>query len=146
MAPRESTLVRLQITSTALTPQDIEARLGLKPDTTWKIGDRTGVFGSVEKANGFTLDSSLNLTISLEEHIHSLIARVSPRAQKIGELASQAAIVLLCVLSRKSIPPMTFDRDDVRWLAVMGAKIDIELGLIPDPSRDAVKKPPAPSA
>lgn len=137
MIARESVSVLLKITSATLTPQDIEARLGVKPDEAWKIGDRTGVFGAVEKVNGYMLVSALLPTAALEEHVQSMLRRVAPVAAKIGEFASSATIKMICTVQRKSIPPLGFSRDDLRRLSAMGAQLDIEVSVIADPARAA---------
>lgn len=137
MLGRESITVRLKITSATLTPTDIEARLGVKPDESWKLGDRTGVFGAVEKAHCFTLVSTLLPTASLEEHFAAMIKRLTPLASKIGEFAAQAKIQMICTIQRKTLPRISFGRDDIRWLGVMGAQLDVEVSLLADPARDA---------
>jgi len=142
MALRESTSAQLKITSATLTAKDIEARLGVKPDESWKIGDRTGIFGAVQKANGFVLVSAMPLTASIEAHVSSLLKRVAPVAAKIGEIAPQATIKMTCTLQRKVLPPICFERDDLRWLGVMGAQLEIEMGLVADAAREAAPKLP----
>ncbi len=150
MIARENISVQLRITSATLTPAEIEARLGIKPDEAWKIGDRTGVFGAIEKANCYTLISTPPPTASLEEHVQSVIRRAAPIAAKIGEFAAVATIKMICTVQRKSLPPIILGRDDLRWLGVMGAQLDVEVSLVPDKERDALragtvdhaKKPP----
>jgi len=150
---RENISVRLKITSATLTAADIEARLAVKPDESWKLGDRTGVFGTIEKAHGYALISTPPPTASLEEHVQSMIKRLAPVAAKIGEFAATAKIQMICTIQRKSIPPIIFGRDDLRWFGVMGAQLDVEVSLVADPARDALragsvdpaKKPPTTS-
>lgn len=139
MLGRESISVRLKITSATLTAADIEARLGMKPDESWKLGDKTGVFGAIEKAHCYALVSTPMPTASLAEHFSSMIKRVAPVATKIGEFAAQAKIQMICAIQRKTLPPISFGRDDVRWLGVMGAQLDVEVTLMPDPARDALR-------
>lgn len=145
MLGRENIGVRLKITSTTLTPQDVEARLGVAPDESWKMGDKTGVFGAIEKQHCYTLISTGMPSASLEEHFGSMIKRVAPLAAKIGEFAGAATIRMICTVQRKSIPPIVFGRDDVRWLGVMGAQLDVEVTQMADPARDAARAP-APAA
>jgi len=144
MAMRENTILRLKITSATLTPQDIEAKLGVKPDESWKIGDRTGVFGAVEKTHCYALISSQLPSASFEDHLRSLMQRLSPLAQKIGEMAAQATIKFICTLQRKTIPSIVFGRDDLRWLGVMGAQLDVEMSLIVERPSEPAKKPGTP--
>lgn len=146
MIVRENVSVQLKITSATLTPTEIEKRLGIKPDESWKTGDRTGVFGAIEKANCYTLISTPIPTASLEDHVQSILRRVAPVATKIGEFASQATIKLVCAVQRKSIPPIILGRDDIRWLGVMGAQLDVEVTVVPDKEREALRNAPPASA
>ncbi|MBI3289121.1 MAG: DUF4279 domain-containing protein [Elusimicrobia bacterium] len=129
---RESNSVRLKITSVALSAQDIEARLGLKPDESWKIGERMGAFGSVSKEHGYALDSTASHAASVSDHARSLIKRVADVVQKIAEVSTQAKVEIVCVIRAKTPPSLAFDRDDLRWFAAMGARLDIDLHLIAD--------------
>ena len=116
-----------------------EAGLGVKAHESWKLGDRTGVFGAIEKAHCYTLISTPMPSASLEEHFSSMIKRTAPVAAKIGEFAKSAKVQMVCRIERKSIPPIIFARDDVRWLGVMGAQLEVEVALMADPARDALR-------
>ena len=139
---REQTAIRLKITSTALTPQDIEARLGIKPDESWKIGDRTGTFGAVLKEHGYALDSTAPYSATLADHMRALIKRIAPIAQKIGEISTSGKVEMSCTIHCKAVPPMAFERDDIRWLAALGARLDFDIYVITErPSPQEAKKP-----
>ena len=127
---RESTIVRLRITSMTLTAADIEAKLGIKPDEAWKIGDRTGAFGAVLKDHGYALDSTAMMTTNVADHFRSMIKRIAPVAQKIGEISAQAKVEMVCQVIAKNIPPVGFTRDDLRWLAAIGAQLDVEISVL----------------
>lgn len=140
---RESTIVRLRITSATLTAVDIEAKLGIKPDESWKIGDRTGTFGAILKDHGYALDSTAMMTTRLEDHFRSILKRISPVAQKIGEISASAKVELVCSIIAKHIPPVSFQRDDLRWLASMGAQLEVEISILVERSApsSSEKKP-----
>jgi len=131
---RESTIVHLRITSATLTAAQIEAHLGIKPDEAWKIGDRTGTFGALLKEHGYVLDSTAMMTTNPADHFRSLLKRIAPVAQKIGELSAQAKVEVIVSIICKNIPPVGFERDDLRWLAAMGAKLDVEIAILVDRS------------
>lgn len=139
MIGRESVGVRLRITSSTVTAADIEAKLGIKPDESTKIGDKLGVFGAIEKTHSYTLISSAPPSAQLEEHIQFMIRRLAPVAAKIGELAGAATIRFICVVQRKTVPPIGLGRDEVRWLGVMGAQLDVEVTVLADPEREALR-------
>jgi hypothetical protein len=127
---RETTTVRLRITSAVLTAADIEAKLGIKPDEAWKIGDRTGTFGAILKDHGYALDSTAMMTTNLAEHFRTMIKRIAPVAQKIGEISAQAKVEMVCSVIARNIPPVSFQRDDLRWLAAIGATLDVEISIL----------------
>ncbi|MEQ1918175.1 MAG: DUF4279 domain-containing protein [Elusimicrobiota bacterium] len=140
---RETTVVRLRITSATLTAAEVEAKLGIKPDEAWKTGDRTGTFGAILKEHGYVLDSTAMMTTKPADHFRSLLKRIAPVAQKIGELSAQAKIEVVVSVISKHIPPVSFERDDLRWLAAMGAQLDIEISLLVERAAPATteKKP-----
>lgn len=143
MAQRETTSVTLRITSPTIPPKEIEARLGIKPDDSWNLGDRVGTFKAVQKMHGYELHSTVFPTAPLIEHFRGMIKRIAPVAQKIGEISTQGAVEMVCQLHCKALPPISFERDDIRWLAALGAKLDFDVLLIVE-RQDPAKKSPAP--
>lgn len=146
MAQRESISVILRITSPTLSPKEIEARLGIKPDESWNLGDRVGTFKAVQKMHGYELHSTVFMTAPLVEHFRGMIKRIAPVAQKIGEISAQGVVEMICVLHLKALPPMTFDRDDIRWIAALGARLDFDIMLIADRQEPKKPAPGAPGA
>jgi hypothetical protein len=147
----EQTSVRFSITSATLTAKEVEARTGLVPDETWKIGDVRGQFGNAEKKHGFVLESKAPISSSLDDHVKALLKRLAPYAQKIGALTGEALIELDCILHRKTSPPLRFERDDLRWLGAMGARLSVDVLILsdalmkgPPKSGAAEGTPPAP--
>ena len=142
----ESNGVRLKITSKTLTAADIEARLGIKPDESWKIGDMTGAFGAILKEHGYALDSAASQTAPISEHLRSVIKRIAPAAKKMGEISVQATVEMTCSIRAKAAPPLAFGREELRWLAAIGASLDIDLHIIVDRPAEPAKKPGGPAA
>ena len=141
---RETTRVRLRITSATLTAEAIEAKLGIKADESWKIGDRTGTFGAILKDHGYAIDAVALYTLKLDDHMRAMIKRIAPVAQKIGEISGEAKVEMVCTMFCKAAPPIAFTRDDVRWLAAIGASVEVEVGLLVEraqPASSAEKKP-----
>jgi hypothetical protein len=141
---RESTVVRLKVTSTTLTAAQIEAALGIKPTESWKIGERTGTFGALLKEHGYVLDSTAIMTNKPADHFRSLLKRIAPVAQKIAELTVQAKVEVIFSIICKNIPPLDFERDDLRWLAAMGAKLGVEIAILHDRAAPAAPAEKAP--
>ncbi|MDE2490268.1 MAG: DUF4279 domain-containing protein [Elusimicrobia bacterium] len=145
MAQREQTSVVFKISSASLSARELETRLGLKPDLSWKAGEARGAFGAVEKLHGFVLESDRPAQNELGDHLKAMLKRLAPHAQKIGALAKDATIEMTCQVHRKSGPRLRFDRDDLRWLGVMGARLDVDVFILVDkPAPAAAPKPPAP--
>jgi hypothetical protein len=137
MITREQTAVRFKIHSATLTASDVQARTGLAPDESWKLGDARGPFGAVEKMHGFVLESKMRVQDSLDDHLKAMLKRLAPHAQQIGALANEAKIELCCMVHRKIAPALKFERDDLRWLGVMGARLDIDIYILSEPQKPA---------
>jgi len=137
MPPRESTTVRVRITSATLSAEQIKAQIGLDADETWKLGDKRGPFAVVEKVHGFILESKAFPMSSLDEHMKAMLKRLAPSAQKIGAIAPQCVIEFVCALTVKKVPSLRFERDDLRWLGVMGARLQIDLLTLEEPVKPA---------
>jgi hypothetical protein len=45
-------------------------------------------------------------------------------------LANEAQIEMSCTVHRKIAPALRFQRDDLRWLGVMGARLDIDIYIL----------------
>jgi hypothetical protein len=139
---RESTEVNLVISSTTVTAAQIEAALGMKPDDAWKTGEPRGAFSAPQKAHGYLLEGKAPIMASLEDHIRAMIKRVAPVAQKIGELSAQCTVVMQCRIFRKTAPSIYLTRDDLRWLAALGAKLDIDAAVVMEPPKPAAGAKP----
>ncbi len=146
MAIRETISVTLRITSPTISPKEIETRLAIKPDDSWNLGDRTGTFKSVQKVHGYELHSTVYFGSPLIEHFRGMIKRIAPVAQKIGEISAQGAVEMVCKLHVKALPPISFERDDIRWLAALGAKLEFDVLLLVEKQQPDAKKPGAPGA
>jgi hypothetical protein len=142
MISREQTSVRFKISSATLSAAEIQARTGLAPDESWKVGDARGAFGAVERQHGFVLESKVRMQDSLDDHIKAMLKRLAPHAQKIGALVNEAKIELSCMVHRKVAPALKFERDDLRWLGVMGARLDIDIYILTDHAKPAPASPP----
>ena len=56
-------------------------------------------------------------------------------------------IEFVCIVHRNVAPMLHFERDDIRWLGVMGAKLDVDIFIINDAkSQNKYASPAAPSA
>lgn len=134
---RETTKVRLRITSATMTAAAIEEKLGIKADESWKVGDLSGTFGAILKDHGYALDAVAPYTIKLEDHLRAMIKRIAPVAQKIGEISGEAKVEMVCTMFCKAAPPIAFSRDDLRWIAAIGGSLDVEVGMLVERAQPA---------
>lgn len=144
MAQRESTNITFTIESARLTAQEIEQRVGLKPDVSWLSGAERGAFGARAKAHGFVLESTNSPTEPFDNHLKGMIARLSPFAQKIGALGNDLDIEFVCSLHRRTAPAVEISRDNLRWLGVMGARLKLDIQIVGDQPKGAAAAPPGP--
>lgn len=128
--PTESTRLTLTIESPKLTAKELEERLGLRPDVSWLAGAARGAFGARAKNHGFALESALSPNEPLSSHVREMLKRLAPYAQKLGALGPELDVELECTLHRRQAPAVELSRDDLRWLAAMGARLRIDVQLI----------------
>ncbi|MBI3552544.1 MAG: DUF4279 domain-containing protein [Elusimicrobia bacterium] len=129
---RENTTVAFKIQSASLTAVDLASRLGLKPDRTWVKGAARGAFGAIEKMHGLELESKLGPQASLNEHVQEMLKRLAACAVKIGEFGAQVSVEFTCTVARRRGPHVLFGRDELRWLAAMGAALDLDIQIVSD--------------
>jgi hypothetical protein len=143
---KETSNVVFRITSATVTAAQIAERTGLKADEAWKVGDPRGRFANIEKVHGFVLESKEAPHQPFEEHVRSMLKRLAPVAAKIGTLAAEAKIDFEVSLHRKAVPQIRFERDDVRWFGVMGARLSLDIFLLHDAPAPSAKPggPPKP--
>lgn len=122
--------VRLRVLSKNLTPEEISEVIGMGCDSSWRIGDFRRHTTIREKENGWVLDSRLDPTIPLEEHIRALLARISDRSERIRGLAAANSVELSCAVYAKDVPALNFDNLLIRQIAVLGAGLDVDLYLV----------------
>lgn len=135
---RESTDVRIVIESPTVTAADLQTRLNLKPDDSWKAGEERGTFKNKEKFHGFVVESGHPL-LPFDEQLKALIKRLSACAVTLGQLAPHLKAQVQCRLVRKQVPLIDIPRDELRWLAAMGAALEIDITLEAAPPAPAGK-------
>jgi hypothetical protein len=134
---RELNHVTVRVESPTIKAEDLAARSGITPDSAWPAGKTYGAFGATEKNNGFQLESKLGPTVNYEEHLREMIKRLAPNGQKLGQLGPDVEVKFNLTVHHKRAPALHFDRDTVRWLAVMNARLDIDTAVVADPPKPA---------
>jgi hypothetical protein len=129
--------VTVVVSSAKLTAADIAAKTGLVPDAQWAAGAAYGAFGAIREKHGIQLESKETPTTPINDHVLAMIKRLAPSAQKLGALGADVETAFACKVQGKRAPFLHFDKDTLRWLAVMNAKLDIDTAVIPDPPKPA---------
>ena len=106
--------------------------LGLAYDKSWRIGDKRGRSGIIQKNNGWVLTSKVSSSAPLEDHISDLLVRLADHTDAIREISRRDEVELSCVIHAAHPPPLNFSKDLVHNLSQLGASLDIDLYLTGD--------------
>ena len=120
---------KLGIFSEVLTPEQINAILGIECDKGYRTGDKRGGTIIREKENGWIIFSRISRDAPMEDHIEDLMGRVASVIDKIRNIADQPGteVELGCVVHSKEEPPLFFTKEVIAVLCRMGACIDVDL-------------------
>lgn len=115
-------------------PEEITAKIGIKPTKTWKVGDLINSRGTIRrKHNGWKLESKLEKSAELEEQIKSVLEQLQPSWQPLREICTQYDAEINCVIyTIKQIPAIHFDREIIEKVNQLNAAIDVDLYVLPD--------------
>jgi hypothetical protein len=127
-SPGNEVTVRLTLTSTDGSPEDVTARLGLQPTQSWRTGDPIGKSARLYAMNGWSLSSGLDASAELDDHVRALLGLLEPAMPALRELSERWDLELSCALyAREYVPACHFDRETIERLASIGAEIDVDL-------------------
>ena len=126
----DETIVRLKITSSSRTPEQITDIIGIPCDKSWRVGDRRANTVIEEKNNGWVLDSGLSKLTALDAHVEALLKRLSPQVDDIRRLSTQATVEFSCVIYAKSPPALNFPNSVICQIGQLGASLDIDLYVL----------------
>jgi hypothetical protein len=126
----EKAIVRLKIKSITRSPEEITEMLGIQSDFSWHRGDKRAHTIILEKDNGWVLGSSLPDSDSLEQHINSLLARISACSNKIKLLSEDESLELSCVLYASEMPALNFSREVIHSICSIGASLDVDVYIV----------------
>ena len=129
----------LIIESDKLTPEEITARIGIRCDRCWKIGELRGKTGKKWTNNGWVLRSS---ALS-ESQTHSspfivalgnLVERLRPITDNIRSLSEEADVGISVDILASDIPGLSIGREALKMIADLGAWLDIDVVISEAPS------------
>jgi len=122
--------VRLKVTSTSRTPDQITDATGILCDHSWRIGEKREKTILVEKTNGWVLNSKMPKNAPLEVQIEELLERLIVHADRIRVLSEHETVELSCVVYASAPPSLNFNKSVIQRVCQLGASLDIDLYLI----------------
>lgn len=127
---RSEIKVRLTIKNFPMSPDELSQRLGLQPTTAWMKGQPKKLAkGSLYSFNNWELDSGLNNSESLENHLKALMGKIIPLQMNFTKVCPLYETTISCVIYsyEKDRPSIFFDKETVDLVAQLKASIDIDL-------------------
>jgi len=112
-----------------LDPNVITDKLGIIPTKTFLAGDLIQPKASPRwKRNGWMLESKIEKSAELEEHINSVFEQLQPGWYKLKDICQIYEALIDCVVyTYEYIPAICFDKDIVQKAAELNAKIDVDI-------------------
>jgi hypothetical protein len=129
--PANHDAVRLTILSKQLSPAEITLRLGLKPDMSWKLGERPKPSARhAYKSHGWIIGSGLSRQSSVAEHIEALLLKLEPAATAVRAVSLEAEVTsTLWVVQHLENwnPGMSFSHVQLTAIAQLGVELAIDI-------------------
>jgi len=124
-----------QLVGMEFDPDDITAKVGIKPTEIWRIGDLISSRGTRQhKQNGWSLYSKVEKSADLEDHIKSVLEQLQPGWQSLVELCKRYDAEISCVIYYRSgsVPAIHFDKYLVEMAHQLNAEIDVDFYVLPE--------------
>ncbi len=109
-----------------------------EPSDAWNVGDVNPANGKPRKFMGWRLDSGLDDTKALREHIEPLLLFLGVKADALRELWLEYDLTLQCVgYYPASGHGVHLDREVVRRAAQLGLAFDFDFYYVDDPEKES---------
>jgi Domain of unknown function (DUF4279) len=118
----------------AFNPDEITAVVGIAPTKTHRAGDLISPRATMRYQNNvWRLDSSLDQSCDLEDHIKDVLERLQPGGAALINLCTQYAASIECVISSYGgdRPAIAFSRDLLKQVTALNAEIGVDLYVLP---------------
>ncbi len=110
-----------------LSPEAITEDIGLRPTKAWEKGRKLRTWPIEARVSGWELESGLERTVSLKEHVEALKAKVKPAAGTLARLAEKWDANLWIVRYVKGYgSEIDLDAEWVRWASALGLGIVVD--------------------
>jgi hypothetical protein len=118
-------------------PESVTAKLGLEPSETWKKGDRNERTHLERKFSRWSIDSRLERSASLEDHVRDVLEQVLPNADQIRQVATEYKVwVQLVGFFHNNYPGFGMDRELISGLAQLNVGVDCDFYYLYSDSRE----------
>ena len=118
-------------------PETISVRLGLEPSEAWVKGSRNERTHLERKFSRWSLNSRLDHSASLENHVKDVLEQSLPKAEKIRELGNEYEVgVQLVGHFYNDYPGFGLDCDVISGLARLNVGIDCDFYYLYSDSRE----------
>ena len=129
---RNEIVVRLGIYEFGCHPDTITQILGLVPTHIWIAGQTAPGPPSIatrpDRVDAWLLESPLAGGSEIEEQVDALISALAPQADRFRDLPDNIYVELSCsVYGYEYMPAIYFTAEQVRFLASLDAKIDVDV-------------------
>jgi hypothetical protein len=115
-------------------PEAISTALGVEPTRSWMAND-PAVKGPLRRRNGWILKSSLPVETEPAEQVTSILRRLPKGLLGLSSIkGGWNASVLCAVYLASGTPPLFFEPSTLATIAGLGAALDIDLYVLPDPA------------
>ena len=118
-------------------PESVTAKLGLEPSEAWKKGDQNERTHLERKFSRWSIDSRLERSASLEDHVRDVLEQVLPNADQIRQVATECKVwVQLVGFFHNNYPGFGMDRELISGLAQLNIGVDCDFYYLYSDSRE----------
>jgi hypothetical protein len=118
-------------------PNAITSRLGLEPSESWIRGSRNERTHHERKLSRWSLDSRLDRSTSLENHVRDVLQQTLLRTQEIRRLGEEyEAWIQVVGWFHNSYPGFSMDKETISYLARLSIGIDCDFYYLYSDSRE----------
>jgi len=129
--------VWLFIEATDLSVEEMAARIGLAPDTSWRIGDQRGRTGKAYETNSWCLESvldgivenPLSVGMEFESKLNAVLRRVGDHAEGFRSVASGRSAGVYVGVTAAKAPALELSATTISALSRVGVDMEIDLML-----------------
>ncbi len=118
-------------------PETITARIGLKPSETWAKGDRNERTHLERKSSRWSLNSRLERSASLEDHVRDVLEQALPKADQFRLVGGEYEVgIQLVGFFYNDYPGFGVDQVSISGLASLNVGIDCDFYYLYSDARE----------